>query len=86
MLIVDLCLNVFLFTSLQTDLVPEFGNSFTLYKLSLYYLTKPSDDPVVYMIECSIRSSVLVTNMESVFERFFYILCRSVRKHVDRHI
>jgi len=44
-LIVKLCLNIFLFTSCQTDFQPEFCNSLTLYKWSVFYLTNASDSP-----------------------------------------
>jgi hypothetical protein len=44
-IIVEHCLNLFLLTSHQTDLVPQFCNFLTLYGLSVFYLTKLSDDP-----------------------------------------
>ena len=84
-LIIELCLKVFLITSCQKDLVPEICNAITLYKLTVFYLPDLLMARVVYVMECSIRCSILVTNMESVFVSF-YNLCRNVRKHVDRHI
>jgi len=34
----------------------------------VFYLTKPTDDPVVYIMEYSIRSSVLKTNLEVLWK------------------
>jgi len=39
-LIVEHCLEFFLLTSCQKDLVPEFCKSLTLYRLAVFYLTK----------------------------------------------
>ena len=44
------------------------------YRMSVFYLTNPSDDPVVYRMEYSFGYSVLVTNRESLLESFFFLI------------
>jgi len=83
--IVEHCMKFFLFPSCKKDLEPEFCISIIVYTFSVFYLTKPTDDPG--SVHDGIFNSIFSIGDKSgkCFESF-YNLCKSVRKLVDRHI